>query len=440
MLKKGSEIEVEIQHINIAGKGIAKVDGINVAVDRVFPGDKVLIKIKKSKKAYAEGEVIKLIEQSKLRIPTKSRHAAISGGSPWEAISYPTQLEFKQKEVERILHNVGLTPDIKQIIGMDNPWCYRNKMQYSFGYDVNMEPVLGLHVAGRKYDCYDVEECLLCENWLSQLLGFIRHETIRKGIPPYRFKTGEGVLRDLTVRVGKRTGEAMVILSVAEPIDEQIIHRAAKHFPNVTSWYTELVTVEKGRRTTRTLKLIDGEEVIHEELCGMTFPIGPQSFFQPNTEQAEKIYKIVADMAGLTGEEVVYDLFCGTGTIGLTLASKAGHVYGIDIEEEAIKMANSHGIENATYIAGDVFKTKIEWPRADVVIVDPPRAGLQPKLINWIKSLNPRKIIYLSCNLKSFARDCQEFGNLTTVQPVDQFPHTRHLELVGLIDTSTRLI
>lgn len=446
-LKKGTEIEVTIQHMNISGRGIGFYEDYNVAVNGLFPGDKATVSITKIKKKYLEARLIELLEPSSMRIEPRSKHAAYNGGSPWECIAYDQQLKFKQNEVERIMSNINVTADIEPIIGMNEPWFYRNKMQFSFGYDADMSPTLGLHVAGRKYDVYDLEEEFLSEPWMGELVCYFREKTIAQGLIPYRFKTGEGHLRDLTVRVGKRTNQAMVVLSISEQMDfeqaKEILLQAAKDLPHITSFWIEVVTVMTGRRTSRELTHIAGTEEIDELLTvnsqDLSFRIGPTSFFQPNTDQAEVIYNQVAQLADLTGEEIVYDLFCGTGTIGLSLAPQSKHVYGIDIVEESIQKASinmqNNNISNATYIAADIFKHELTWPQPDLVVFDPPRAGLSPKLVEFITGLKPKKIIYVSCNLKSFAHDLQDFQEqgwkLKSLQPVDQFPHTRHLEVIG---------
>lgn len=446
-IKKGTEIEILIQHLNINGKGIGKYEEYNVAVNRCFPGDKVICVIKKIKRNYIEAELVKVVEESGLRVPARSKHTQYSG-SPWEVLSYDYQLEVKQKEVERIIGNTGNdNTEILDIIGMDDPWYYRNKMQFSFGYDENMSPVLGFHVSGRRYDIYDLEEDFLCEEWIPEFVDYFRQKTLKAGFTPYRFKNGEGQLRELTVRVGKRTNQVMVILSVSEqmPTEEanKILEQAIHDLPYINSVWLEVVTVQAGRRTEKVLTHIAGNKDIKEKLITnnqeLTYQIGPNTFFQPNTHQAEVIYQKVLDLAQLDGTQTVYDLFCGTGTIGLSLARNAKHVYGIDLVEESIDKAHqnqeANKIENATYIAGDIFKTELNWPAPDVVVFDPPRAGLNPKLIEHIASLNPKQIIYVSCNLKSFAHDLEAFKEhgwtLKSIQPVDQFPHTRHLEVVG---------
>lgn len=454
-LKKGTEIEVEIQYLNISGRGVAKWNDYSIAVERLFPGDKAKISLAKIKKNYAEGDLVELLEPSPLRTEPRSVHAHESGGSPWEVISYENQLKFKQQEVERILGNIEADQaEIRQIIGMEDPWFYRNKMQYSFGYDENMNPTLGLHVAGRKFDVYDLQDCYLAEPWMAKVIEFFRRECFGHGLLPYRFKTGEHELRDLTIRTTKKTKQGMLIISVSstayfETI-KKIVQQAAEEIEEIQSFWIEQVAIQKGRRTERRLTHIAGPKTITEKLTVMghelEFEIAPQSFFQPNTLQAETIYNQVAKLADLQGHETVYDLFCGTGTIGLSLSHLCKKVYGIDLIKDAISNANRNAqhnrIANATYVAGDIFKDfeKLNWHKANLVVVDPPRAGLQPNLIEQIAKMDPKKIIYVSCNIKSFSRDLIEFREhgwrVKTVQPVDQFPHTKHLELVSLLEKS----
>lgn len=451
-LKKGTEIEIEIQYLNISGRGVAKWNDYSVAVDRLFPGDKAKVSLTKIKKNYAEATLVELIEPSPLRVEPRSIHAEISGGSPWEVISYDNQLKFKQTEVERILGNINAeNAEIRTIIGMQDPWFYRNKMQYSFGYDENMNPTLGLHVAGRKFDVYDLQECFLCEEWIPEVVQFFREECFSNGLLPYKFKTGEHELRDLTIRTTKKTQQGMLIISVSHTAYfetvKAIVEKASQTFPQIQSYWIEQIAVQKGRKTERRLTNIAGPKTITEILTikgrDFQFEIGPQSFFQPNTLQAETIYNQVAELAALKGNETLYDLFCGTGTIGLGLSHLVKKVYGIDLIKESIQNANQNaqinGIENAIYVAGDIFKDfdKLDWHKANVVVVDPPRAGLQPSLIEQISKMDPKKIVYVSCNIKTFSQDVLTFREhgwkLKIVQPVDQFPHTKHLELVSLL-------
>lgn len=455
-LKKGTEIIVEIQHLNISGRGVAETDiegqKYFVAVEKVFPGDTAKVSIKKIKKNYLEAGLVEIIQPSSHRIPVKSDHAEVCGSSSWEVLDYDYQLEIKQKEVSRILENIKQDQtEITQIVPTDDIWFYRNKMQYSFGYDANMQKVLGLHISGRRFDIFDVKDCHLAESWFNQVLDFFRQELYLTELLPFSYSNGQGDLRNLTFRVGKNTNKAMLILTVTPTANLEIIKpildKAIIKFPQITSWYIEIINAKRGTPTKIDLIHFAGTAEIKETLTvnsrKFTFNIAPNTFFQPNTNTAQKIYQQVSDLLELNKEQIVYDLFCGTGTIGLTVAPQVKHVYGLDIVDASIQKAkqnlHENNITNATYIAEDAFKPKVAltWPKPDVVIVDPPRAGLSPDLVKYIVDLNPQKIIYVSCNLKSFCQDILEFNKygkkLLKLTPIDQFPHTKHLEVVSLI-------
>jgi 23S rRNA (uracil1939-C5)-methyltransferase len=455
-LKKETEIEVEIKYLNISGRGIAETtiedQPYFVAVAGLYPGDKALVSITKIKKKYLEAKLVKLIKASDKRVEARSDHANVCGGSPWEVLDYNYQLEIKQTEVSRILENIKVDPEVlNPIIPTDEPWYYRNKMQYSFGFDSEMKQVLGLHISGRKFDIFDVKDCHLAEPWFNDVLEFFRENLYATGLVPYSFNTGEGDLRTLTLRSAKNTQKSMLILTVSPSAHSSktmpFLNKAMEKFPEIDTWYLEVMTAKKGSPTTATLQRIHGEPDIIETITvndnEYSFSIGPNTFFQPNTETASKIYEKVIELADIKSTDIVYDLFSGAGTIGISVANKAKHVYGVDIVKESIKKANKNlklnEIENATYLCADVFKLPedLDWPTPDVVIVDPPRAGLTPRLIDYIVKLNAKKIVYVSCNLKSFCQDVLEFANhdkkLVSVTPIDQFPHTKHLEVVSLI-------
>ncbi len=459
-LKKGTEIEITVKYLNISGRGVAEaqIEGQDyfVAVDGLFPGDKAIIAISKIKKKYLEGELIKLLKKSPHRVPAHSDHAEICGGSQWEVLDYAYQLDIKQTEVTRILSNIQQEQcQILPIIPTENIWNYRNKMQYSFGYDVNMSPVLGLHEYGRKFDVFDVQDCHLADPICNELISFFRQECFANGLTPFSFRSNTGDLKDLTIRISKYSGDVLVVLTVTHECDlklaKSILGQAAKTFTRVKSWYIEAVTTKRGTPTTKNLIHVSGEESIIETIQvggkNLDFEITPEAFFQPNSEASAKIYNQVLDFAELSGNEVVYDLFCGTGTIGICLASKSKQVYGLDLVEKSIELAQKNSVRNklshTKFIAGDAFKVfkDLNWPAAEVVVVDPPRAGLSPGLIELIVKLSPKKIIYVSCNIKSFCQDILEFANhgykLKTLQPVDQFPHTKHLEVVAEIVSYT---
>lgn len=453
-LKKETEIEVEIKYLNISGRGVAetKIEDQDyfVAVDGLYPGDIAKVAITKIKKKYLEAKLVELITPSPKRVKPKSDHASICGSSPWEVLDYDYQLEIKQSEVARIAENIKLDKDLIQpIISTENPWFYRNKMQYSFGSDSEMKPVLGFHVSGRRFDIFDVKDCHLAEPWFNDVLQFFRTELYGVGLTPFSYANGEGDLRTLTLRTAKNTGESMAILTVTPTAHSSktmpILNKAIEQFPQIQTWFLEIVTAQKGKPTSSRLQLIHGLPDIVETLrvndIEFKFKIGAETFFQPNTSTAAKIYQKVSDLANVTDQDIVYDLFCGTGTIGITLALRAKHVYGLDIVAGSIKKAQQNlklnQITNATYLCADAFNLPedLDWPAPDVVILDPPRAGLSPKLIEFVVGLKPKKIIYVSCSIKSFCQDILEFKNfgykLTLIQPIDQFPHTKHLEVVG---------
>jgi 23S rRNA (uracil1939-C5)-methyltransferase len=294
---------------------------------------------------------------------------------------------------------------------------------------------------------------------MNEIVSFFQDKAFSApySFTPYQHSKNEGDLRNLTTKSSKLHPEKqqMIILEVSQNADlqkaKELMEEFQKTFPEIASLYIDLVYVEKGHRTTSTLHHIHGEEFIQETLQvedkSLTFNISPHTFFQPNPSQAQKIYSLAAGEVSTQNEDqIIYDLFSGTGTLGLSVAHRAKHVYGIDIEKTSIESAklnqDQNNISNATYVAGDVFKDlpKQDWPKPDVVIVDPPRSGMHEKTIEFIDTLNPDKVVYVSCNIKTFAQNLQTFQklgwSLHKITPVDQFPHTRHLEIVAVISKS----
>lgn len=476
-LKKGTQLRVQIESLNMKGLGISKYTQdnpyyspnsqdryqsqqqltYNIAVDGLFPGDEATVEIFRSKKLYSEAKIIEIHTQTPDRVNTKNNYAGISGATPLEALSYPKQLEYKSNEVHRIINNIANNqPQINPILGMQDPWFYRNKMQYSFGYTEEMQPTLGLHVKRRKYDIVPATNCHLHEENINPILEFFQTKSFQApyNFTPYRHNQNEGDLRCLTTRSNKLHPEKqnMIVLEVSQNVDitkaKHLLEEFIQQFPDTTSVYIEQILVQKGKRTEHILHHIHGQEYIQETLqvedTNLTYNIGPKTFFQPNPTQAQKIYTLAAQLVPEANkDQIIYDLFCGTGTLGLSVAHRAKHVYGIDIEKTSIESAHTNqsqnNIPNATYIAGDVFKDlpKQDWPKPDVVIVDPPRAGMHEDTVKFLTDLNPEKIIYVSCNIKTFGHNLQTFQEngweLKHITPVDQFPHTRHLEIVGLI-------
>lgn len=479
-LKKGTQIQAKIESLNIKGLGIFQhtIENphyspnstdryhskqnltYNIAVDGLFPGDEALVEVIRSKKLYSEAKVIELTISSENRVPTKNNYAGISGATPLEALSYAKQLEFKQNEVVRILSNITTNQDytVHPIIGMENPWFYRNKMQYSFGYTEDMQPTLGLHVKRRKYDIVGVTDCYLHEENINQIVNFFQQKSFSApyDLTPYQHGKNQGDLRNLTTKSNKLNSvkQNMIVLEVSQNADlekvNQLMNEFNNQFPDITSVYIEVVHVQKGTPTRSELIHLKGEKFIQETLTinnqTLQFNIGPHTFFQPNPSQAEKIYSIATSHISSNQDQIIYDLFCGTGTLGLSVAHKAKHIYGIDIEASSIVSAKqnqeNNNISNATFETGDVFRVlpSLKWPTPDTVIVDPPRAGLHEQTLDFLDSLNPQKIIYVSCNIKTFAQNLAHMQTkgwiLQEIQPVDQFPHTRHLEIVAVISKS----
>lgn len=399
---------------------------------------------------------------SSLRIAPRCRHFDECGGCTWQNLSYENQLKFKEQQVRETLEHVGnFSPEVcahvmKPILGCEEPWEYRNKMEFSFGTVSrdDQTPQLGLHVPGRRYDIFDLKECFLTSPLVAELVIRVRAFVLQEKCSIYHEGRGKGLLRNLLIREGKHTGELMVALVTSgEPFEAVDRFRELfKNEPRVTSLIHTIKIQKRGVRTSFHSTTLAGAPVIHEELHlenghVLRFQIGPEAFFQPNTLQAEKLYGKAIELAELTGQEVVYDLYCGTGTIGMFCAHAARDVYGIELNEEAIGNARQNAmqndIQNIHFLNGDVGKVlghSFESiggppPPPDVVIVDPPRAGLVGDAPFKVAALKAPKIVYVSCNPATLARDLKtltrEGYRLETIQPVDMFPHTTHIENVA---------
>jgi len=454
-LKKGQILELKIESLNIKGQGIAflELEGqkYNVAINRSFPGDIVTAKIFKIKKNFLEASLEEIIQASPDRVPAINSYASIAGSTPLELLDYSKQLYYKEQEVYRILNNLNLQSKINPIIGMQEPIYYRNKMQYSFGITPDVfEFCLGMHHYKYRFKIVPATDCKLCDPLCSPIVNFSLEFFKNSGLNPHDFRNGEGDLRNLTLRFAKNTSDKMLVLEVQKNQDSSIqqiyqnyFQEIQSKFPDINSIFLHETLQKKGQRTKVELTHISGKTSITEELNinnkTFEFDILPQAFFQPNTIQAEVIYGLVENLVSAT--DVIYDLFCGTGTIGLVISHKAKNVIGIEIEPQAIEIAklnaSKNQITNIKFLEGDVYKTlqSQNLSKPDVVIVDPPRSGLTDKALELIVQLQPQEIIYVSCNIKTFSQNAvflEERGyKLEVVTPVDQFPHTRHLELVS---------
>jgi 23S rRNA (uracil1939-C5)-methyltransferase len=399
---------------------------------------------------FARGVIERLERASDLRTEPPCPYFGRCGGCRLQHIRYEAQLEFKQRQVVECLARLGGLGDvpISPILGAPEVYGYRNKMEFTFA-EVDGQPVVGLHEAERYDAILDVERCLLQSDGMNAVLAEVRAFVRERGWSVYRQETEEGLLRFLMLREGRQTGDGMVNLVTASPdvpTARALADRLRARCPHVTSVVLNVNPKKAAVAVGVEEHPIAGNEIIRERLGDLVFSISANSFFQTNTRQAERLFGIVAEYAGLTGQETVLDLYAGTGAISLLLARQARAVYGIELVpaaiEDAARNARENRITNCTFLPGEVRLVLPELlargVRADVVVADPPRAGFHPKALRSLVTLAPGRIIYVSCNPATLARDlgtlCGAGYRVTAVQPVDMFPHTPHIEVVVRIE------
>jgi len=448
--KKGELISIEITGIAFGGKGIGHYDKRVVFVENTVPGDKILAKLTKIKTNFFEAKIEKILSPSNMRISPKCKHFKTCGGCSFQYLDYEEQLNFKQSQVKEALEHIGgfKNPPVQKIIGCKTPWNYRNKMEFTFSMNKDNKIHLGLHPKGYRYDVFDLEECYLSDNDIGTLVQLVRDFARKNNLQAYDFRKNTGLLRTLTVREGKRTGERLINLTTSHEefrYKNEFVKLLTENLSKKpTSIYITKHIAKKGSKTTFEAENIYGKSYLTEELYvsadkKLKFNILPDAFFQTNTLQAEVLYNQILTIGDINHNDNVYDLFCGTGTIGLFCAHKAKNVFGVDINKNAIKNANQNAllnnIENIQYQAGDAFKIiEKRQDKPNVIIVDPPRAGLGDALCNHLLELGSEKIIYVSCNPATLSRDlqilCENEYLLKTIQPVDMFPQTYHIETI----------
>ena len=453
---------VLIEEVAAEGNAIARVDGKVLFVPQAVPGDVADICVTKSKKNYMEGYVADIIHPSPYRQKPFCIHYGICGGCKWQPLPYRMQLEAKEKQVYDQLVRIGRldVPEIEPIIGSEKQRYYRNKLEFTFSKrrwlldGENPDEVtgndrlgLGFHV-GRFFDkVLDIKECHLQPDPSNDIRLFIKRHALENGIEFFDLREHTGVLRNLTIRTAA-SGETMIILSVTR-FDEKIaelLNAVADNFPQISSVYYFINTKANDSTSDLTAVLYRGKDTIYEEMEGLRFRIGPKSFFQTNSLQAYNLYKVAREFAGLTGKETVYDLYTGTGTIAQFVSSRASKVIGIEYVREAVEDAaancRDNGISNCEFFAGDMKDILTgeflqEHGRPDVIILDPPRAGIHPDVAKTILEAAPERIVYVSCNPASQARDIallSERYSIGRVRPVDMFPQTHHVENVVLLN------
>jgi 23S rRNA (uracil1939-C5)-methyltransferase len=444
--KRGDDLDLKIDSLAHGGAGVARLDGYVVFVQGAVPGDRVRARVGKSKRGYAEARAVEVLEPSAERVEPRAPHP----GAPWQVLPYERQLAEKEEQVRDALARIGRfeEPPVKPIVPAVEQWRYRNKLEYSFGHDESGQLVLGFHRAGRWNDIDDVSDDILASEAINVVRERVKAWCREQGLSAYDRHEQTGFLRNLVVREGRRSGQVQARIVTSEgdfPVEELAALVEAHGF-----LWTRTPGVAETTRAGKT-KLIDGKKTIDEELRApegdtLRFRISAEAFFQTNTEMAEVLYANAADLAGLSGREKVFDLFCGIGTISLALAGAADEVWGIEVIEQAIadamKNARMNGIDNTRFFAGDV-RTAMrplveEAGRPDVVVVDPPRPGLSQKIVRRILEAEPAKIVYVSCNPTTLAPNARQMADagyaLREVRPVDMFPQTSHVECVALLE------
>jgi 23S rRNA (uracil1939-C5)-methyltransferase len=450
-VRKGEELELRVDSLAYGGSGVARHDGFVVFVRGGVPGDDVRARVTKVKRGFAEGVVTELLERSPARVDPPCRHFGVCGGCRFQDLAYEAQIEQKERQVRDALVRIGrfVDPPLEPIVPAVSHYGYRNKLEYSF--TATEEGVdLGFHRAGRWDEVIGIEECLLTTELGNAIRLAVREWAREERLEPYDQAGGAGYLRHLVVREGRNTGQVLVVLVTApgERFETGYLVDVLRRFPEVRSihWAINDTPAEQTNLPTR---LLWGDEAIEEQILGLRFRVRPSAFLQTNTEMAERLYHLAREYAGLTGVENVFDLYCGTGTIGLALAGGARSVWGLEISEEAvacaIENAELNGIGNARFFAGNVGQTieelREEAGAPDVVIVDPPRAGLAGKALRRTGALGAQRVVYVSCNPTTLASDLQvlrdEYGyQLERCRPVDMFPHTPHVESVSALSLS----
>jgi 23S rRNA (uracil1939-C5)-methyltransferase len=454
---------VTITDIGSEGNAIAKVDEMVLFVPGMIPGDIVDVRVTKKRKRYMEGTAVAVTVPSPMRIQPPCPHFGSCGGCRWQHLPYEKQLFYKEKQVRDNLTRISHAeiPEVLPILGSEQDYFYRNKLEFTFsdkrwmtreevkgGYEIASVPAIGFHVPGVFDKVIDIYECHLLPEPSDSIRNEVRRYTLEKGFSFYNRRDHVGFLRNLIVRL-TASGEVMVIVIMAEDRREErekLLAYIADRFPQVTSLWYILNEKQNDSLSDQQPVHYSGSEFITEEMDGLRFRVGPKSFYQTNSRQAARLYGIVRDFAGLTGTENVYDLYTGTGTIACYLASGAAKVTGIEYISEAVADATlnaaANNISNTVFLAGDMkdlFNERLfaERGRPDVIVTDPPRAGMHVDVVAALLKSGADRIVYVSCNPATQARDIgllSEGYSVTRVQPVDMFPQTYHVENVVLLE------
>ena len=447
---RGSMAEFLVEALDARGRGLARIGEYLLRVRGAIPGDRILARIQRVRhgRREAEARIDRLLVPGVARCSAKCSHFGLCGGCLWQDLPYDEQLRLKQEMVEGCLQRTGLGLELGSPIAADVPFGYRNKMEFSFAESRDGTLDLGLHVGGRFDQVFDLESCHLQSEGSNRIVEWVRNFAREAGLSVYHLRRHEGLLRFLTIREGKRSGEVMVVVTTSG----EAFAGAADLGRGLVDAFPEVKSVIHSVNRRKAQVAIGDEEIViagsgtvHEELGAYRFEISPSSFFQTNTLQAERLYELVADLADPVPGDRVLDVYCGTGGISIYLSSKASEVIGVEVVEPAVSDASrnsaNNGIGNCRFIAGSaedaLRQLKDQGERFDTAIADPPRPGMHPKALQALVDLDPKRIIYVSCNpeaLGSDLKDLEAAGYRSDhIQLVDMFPHTPHCEVVARV-------
>jgi 23S rRNA (uracil1939-C5)-methyltransferase len=457
-VKRGQEIELFIEKSALGAMGLCRMDGMAVFVEGAIPGDKVLARIARKKKSWALGRVLEIISPSADRVEAPCPFSGYCGGCKWQFLNYERQIQYKREHVTESLAHIAGIADVLVLPTLASPriYGYRNKMEFSCSDRRWLLPsemglpaadgnfACGLHVPGTFDKVLDIDACLLQPEPGNSLLAYIKTLMRQSDLPAYGLKSHQGFWRFVVLRRSHALGQWMVNLVSSWDETEKLAVIAKKiqeRFPEVVSVVNNITDRKSAVAVGDREVLLSGRDFISERMGPFTFSISANSFFQTNTLGAENLYNVVRDFAGLCGNELVLDLYCGTGTIALWLADQAKSVVGIEINPFAVadaqKNAEDAGVENCRFITGDIPQAQELKEKPDLIVTDPPRTGMQENALTWLAQSGVRRIIYVSCNPATLSRDLALLApqySPVKVQPVDMFPHTPHIEAVALLE------
>ncbi len=443
------QFEIDVTDLAFNGKAVGHLDGKVIFLDGGLPGERVLAEVVSDRRRYNKATVVKILKESERRVPAMCSHFQYCGGCTWQDLTYQDQLTFKKKQVTDCLERIGGLSDtlVRDVIGSVEVFRYRNKMEFSFNVTDEDTFTLGLHRRGRFDEIFNVEKCFLTQDVVSDIVIWIREYVARTGLAVYDVRNHTGYLRFAMIRQAKRTPDLMLNMVTNYglfPERDKFIREITEAFPQITT----IVHNENGQKsniaTGERETVLYGRGFIEERLFETTFRIRANSFFQTNTVQTETLYRTGFDMLEPRSNQRVLDLYCGTGSIGILVSRHVEHVVGVELVADAVQAARDNAllnnVQNIEFYQGFVrdYLKENDRPETffDAVIIDPPRAGLHPKALKRLLKLSPEKILYISCNPSTFARDAKDLVaagyTLPEVRPVDMFPHTMHIELASV--------